>query len=455
MISPIRVLLGLLLLAFINAFNKYTCCVSTTTMLSMSLSNSDPSRRWKGTPEMPLINHIRYIERLQQYVDETPKRNVLMVYGAKSVGKTRAMLEKIKEWQSQGRLIVEINLKGALLEAADLPELFYKQYAIGKRKIDPNREIKDTIEDLVANIVKGRSFEGFTIPSVAGKVAKLLAPPLVSEIAENVADSMWELLSKQPNFTSTKEKIEVFLNTLEVEASTTGNRPVLIIREVQRLVDNSLQGDSKEIYKWLFTVFEKYKEGQRNVSVIIESSEYLWSDIRRFAKSSPQSFQEYQVEPWSKYEGRQELVEEYCIFTHKEYKKVWGLVGGHAGELFSLHCDLRGGMTLNEAILAKKSATLGMLLSVIEGVEGNDYDEQLNLGKSTRNAIVQVMADRMDILKLVKEHHYCLKKRMVSTQLELAFDYFTRSNILWVRNDGVASPIHKVMENAIEEYLSE
>jgi hypothetical protein len=138
-----------------------------------------------------------------------------------------------------------------------------------------------------------------------------------------------------------KDRFLSFLETLKQEAAKTDSKPILIIREVQKLVDeDSVLRDTKTAFNSLFTCFEQYKQGTKNVSIIIESSKYLWSDLRRYVKSSPQSFKEYQVQQWSKEEGYNELVIIHEIFTAEEYEKVWNAVGGHGGEIFDLHCDL-------------------------------------------------------------------------------------------------------------------
>jgi len=47
---------------------------------------------------------------------------------------------------------------------------------------------------------------------------------------------------------------------------------------------------------------------------------------------------------------------------------VWDIVSGHAGELFDLHRDLRGGLTLDQAIDVKTQDTNILLTSIIEAL---------------------------------------------------------------------------------------
>jgi hypothetical protein len=202
-----------------------------------------------------------------------------------------------------------------------------------------------------------------------------------AKVVQALAKSFSQAIKKEEIKGKIKDKFVSFLDLLEKEASISGGRkPILIIREVQKLVDkDSAAQDSIKAFDSLFSCFEQHKEGRKNVSVIIESSEYLWSDLRRYVQSYPESFKEHQVRQWSKKEGFQELVTRHQIFTAKEYEKVWKCVGGHAGQIFDLHCDLRSGNTLREAIDLKNQATRNMLISILEGPVGQDYDDELLL----------------------------------------------------------------------------
>ena len=145
-----------------------------------------------------------------------------------------------------------------------------------------------------------------------------------AKVVQALAKSFSQAIKKEEIEGKIKDKFVSFLDLLEKEASISGGRKhILIIREVQKLVDkDSAAQDSIKAFDSLFSCFEQHKEGRKNVSVIIESSEYLWSDLRRYVQSSPESFKEHQVRQWSKKEGFQELVTGHQIFTAKEYEKV-------------------------------------------------------------------------------------------------------------------------------------
>uniref|UniRef100_A0A0G4GXI5 ATPase domain-containing protein n=1 Tax=Chromera velia CCMP2878 TaxID=1169474 RepID=A0A0G4GXI5_9ALVE len=65
--------------------------------------NSAPNlRRWDGTAELPYIDNFRYRNELNGHVNKKPSRQVLLVYGPRSVGKTRTMLEEMGGWRREG-----------------------------------------------------------------------------------------------------------------------------------------------------------------------------------------------------------------------------------------------------------------------------------------------------------------------------------------------------------------
>ena len=165
---------------------------------------------------------------------------------------------------------------------------------------------------------------------------------------------MQDEFKKEEQDGKVRDNLSEFLNKLEMEAEE-GNRPILVIREAQKLVDESLPMETKRVFKALLQCFESYSDGKKNVSIIIESSEYTLANLRQYIISLPQSFQLCQVKPWSKDVGYQELVERYQVFTAEEYERVWDTVGGHAGQLFSLHSYLRLGWNLNQAIESMNS----------------------------------------------------------------------------------------------------
>jgi hypothetical protein len=68
--------------------------------------------RGKVTPVLPFINQKDILKTLETHVNTLPVQHVLLIWGAKSVGKTGALLTKAAEWEKMGHLVTEVDLKG-------------------------------------------------------------------------------------------------------------------------------------------------------------------------------------------------------------------------------------------------------------------------------------------------------------------------------------------------------
>ena len=428
---------------------------------------SSESTRWEDSKELIALNHKNYLKVLDKYVAEFPKRNVLMIYGAKSIGKSRQIMGKVEEWSREKRLVVDISLKGQQISSEELLKSFIREYIRGKIKIDEADDFNKVMINAMVLFFQYSNSSSACVNSFKAAVESQSPSKNLSDndhticLAEydllNVAvNNIMNELNKQEMKFNISKKILLFLEILEKEASM-GNAPILSIREIQKLVDDSMTimnnpQEIQDIFHTLFTYFEQYKEGQRNISVIIESTEYLWNDLQRYVTSSPQSFKTYEVLPWSQEEGYQELVHKYKIFTEEEYEKVWSTVGGHAGELFDLHSNLRAGFTLSEAIQLKKESMTNMLIAIIEATTGPDYEELIKKNVPETIALNKVIKNRCNVLKQLKNNNFSLNQKDISSKYMFTVNYLYRSNILWIVR-GVITPLHKALENSINDYV--
>ena len=418
------------------------------------------SSRWKGSSELPLVNHRNFKNELKEYVEENPKRDVLVVYGVKSVGKSRVLKSMINEWRSQKRLVVDISLKSKDNSPAKLLQLFAQEYVKGSSQINQLPNLDSVVMNKISrsdNIIK--RFTSFWVKFIAA----LKPLPFSSQILNT--DSMKKIDSTQlgasiVNAVIDSLKIEgengiisdrfmAFLNALEKE-NLAGNRPILIIRDVQRLVDASAPENTKNVFNSLFSCFEEYKEGDRNLSVILESSDYNWSQLEPEVRTS-QSFFAYEVEKWKKEEGLEDLVNNYKIFDAEEYEKIWSSFGGHGGQWFALHRRLRRGDSLDEAIKKSISATASSVRSTIHAPSGDDYYGLINEGLSNAEALVTATEKRLEFLKFFVEANCSLHKNFVPRSLLPACNYLCRQNILWIE-ETMIRPQRKDIENVFFGY---
>lgn len=417
----------------------------------------DTLRRWTNATALPSIDQNQYRLSLSVYADRTPKSYVMMVYGPKSVGKSRIIMEKINEWRREGRLVIDIDLKGIPVSADDLFNRLVEDYT--KWGLSTNMAL--AVKQEKRNLFDMGIATTNAIASFAGNdnVLAFFSAPKQQEISDvaKFVQATTQFISdtfiKAEKEGIIQDKFSSFVSKLEEFALTSEKPPLVIIREVQKLVDDSsAPQDAKKLFSTLFTSFEQYKQRTKSVGIIIESSEYLWSDLRRFVRSSPESFLEYQVQPWQKTAAYSELVEVHKVFSKPEFEQVWKAVGGHAGQVHELYDILCLGFTLKETISVKNLETLNMIISIINGADGRDFEEELVTVDSNANLALDIVSKkRLEFLAELQKSKYVLDVNKFP-QYRLTIDYLFKSNILWVDN-GKVKPIHKAVQTAIAKLL--
>ena len=425
---------------------------------SSLISSKTISSRWKGSSELPLVNHSDYVNELSEYVEEYPKRDVLIVYGVKSIGKSRVLQSKIDEWRNEKRLVVDINLKSKYNSPAKLLQLFAQKYVEGSSRIN---QVPNLDSDLMNKIRKSNGMitrlTSFWIKFIAAwpfssqkvnmdSINKIDSTQLQASIVNNLIDA---LRVEAENEMIGGEFI-AFLNALEKEMLV-GNRPILVIRNIQRLLDASAPQDTKNVFNSLFSCFEKYKDGDRNLSVILESSDSDGSPLLELQVRSSQSFFLYEVEQWTKEEGFGVLVNHFKLFDAEDYEKIWNNFGGHGGQWFALHRRLRRGCSLDEAIAKSNNATASSLTNIIYAPFGEDYDSLVHQGISNTEALLSVTEKRLEFLSILVKANFTLHINCFPSSFVPTSNFFCRQNILWV-DETIIRPQRKDLENAILLY---
>lgn len=110
-------------------------------------------KTFKGNKSLPLIGLDEYMQKLENYVCTYPSQNVLVVWGAKSVGKTFGINIMVDMWKKQGRVVIDIDLKGFERSFDDFIELTrnairistspFKLNKFSLRKLNDNMEYTD------------------------------------------------------------------------------------------------------------------------------------------------------------------------------------------------------------------------------------------------------------------------------------------------------------------------
>uniref|UniRef100_A0A0G4HN14 Uncharacterized protein n=1 Tax=Chromera velia CCMP2878 TaxID=1169474 RepID=A0A0G4HN14_9ALVE len=230
-----------------------------------------------------------------------------------------------------------------------------------------------------------------------------------------------------------------------------------MIREAQNLASEEGEELAPELFKALLASFKSRKQGNSNVPVIFETSEFLWAKLLRVMVASKQSFKGYEVKEWLKDEGRKVLVPN--TFTEEEFEKVWDLVGGHAGELFELHTLLRRGWTLDEAIQEKVDNMRGYLNAQLVAEEGPDFEDMKEKNGTLTVATLKSAVEerRVSLLHQLRRHDWLLPLSFAKKkELRESADYLCKANVLWQRQDpNILVPVHSTMRNTIIRHLDE
>jgi len=61
---------------------------------------------------LPYFNSRAYLQQLSKYACDLPSQSALMVRGPKSTGKSLGLQAMAQLWQKQGRVVIDVDLKG-------------------------------------------------------------------------------------------------------------------------------------------------------------------------------------------------------------------------------------------------------------------------------------------------------------------------------------------------------
>jgi len=202
--------------------------------------------------------------------------------------------------------VIDLNLKELPIDEEELPKRLKGAWILERKSssgvdaaregfVDLLRKLQSGVKRVVTPVAEKVSLldvDKFvptdvdtTSPLEMGELFAVAA--VAADVAANVTADTVGL--KRP----TNETVRAFLQVLEDSAKKElpeRKPPVLVIREVQRLV-----GGAPAIFKELFINFEPRKEGQSIMPVIIESSKFLASNTLSFLVTSRESFRLYLV----------------------------------------------------------------------------------------------------------------------------------------------------------------
>lgn len=412
---------------------------------------------WEGE-NIPLINMRDYLKLLSHHVAEK-RRFSLIIVGPKNSGKSKGIQEMIIEWEKQGRIVLDIDLKGKGNNVTAGQVLAYTAMKTYK-KVDKAVTFSCLYEYIRSNcsevLPEMYSWQFVSImwknggaivaivsifvsnvalielcianPTVSKRlcyytwIAALLVVIFYGVISSYMGYVIGELLHSLNQTISSGDWETLRCSYNGITQCLPENQPILIIREFVNFEEQSRLD--------LFRSLEGLKQGKFEFPVILETSDFLWIRDQSVIKSS-QSFQPHFMKEMTYEKGKEETVEGYKLWTLEEFDKVYEALGGHTGSYQLLWSVMKGrGYNLDESIKFVKMMSYSHLYFCVNVLDDQESVESF-----------------LCILKL-NDYELMMKERpkVVSNLM--------KENILFMDMDGTIYPQTRPLKQAIETYIT-
>ena len=199
------------------------------------------------------------------------------------------------------------------------------------------------------------------------------------------------------------------------------NRPILVIRELNRMDDETLLE--------CLSALEKVKQKKILFPVILETSDSKW-DMVPAVKKSCFSFSMYYIAEMTYNEGLTEIVHRLKFFKEKDYDTIYKTIGGHLGSYYTLLSHTKK-YSLDQALEEMRRFTYVHLRSCIRQSEKNITDTIAALEMLNRTTIT-LTAEEMTI-----------------------YNYLLDCNVLFRDKYDRLMPQNQLMRDAIIKVLAE
>ena len=430
------------------------------------------SSKWKGTKKLPFLNHTELLEMLNDHVQETPCKKVLLLWGAKSVGKSSSIQLKEDEWRKNGHLIVDVDLKGFEGTYEHFLEIFDeamnsalqqngvvieksiekalmqdRRHRLKKENEQAKREAASRLTKLISRAKESTWWNVFSFFYGGWMSPKTVVEgvTIISPVLENFKDQMNTYIGGKQ-----ARDIKYMFMLLESVAANAPRPPIVVFRELEaldNLSDEPLLG--RETVQRLFEYFEQRKQSNSKVPVIIETADFMWSRARQISDSR-ESFKQYFVPFFTREYLEEVLVNskhpelQYQIFTQEEFDDVWDHCGGHPGTLYSLHDSLTAGQSLAGVLEEQQHQFFSTLRAIVVNV--TDEHTKRNNDAALKE---QIILERKQVLKRLIRNNY--KMFVENPDADVALKYLLDNNILFYDGEFV-TPQNRPMQNAILKY---
>jgi len=408
------------------------------------------------------LNNEDYLSVLDTHVKTQPQSKILLVWGARSVSKSRGLQIKTNEWRNQGRAVIDIDLKGIPATFGEFKVSFAKaikdsNLQVSEKEINElmatqNEKLLSRLKTSVKEVGTAafqevrprnlfRNVWNFVLSSMRIPTLSLNMISKLSNMATHLGE--WAKGSLAPDKV---EDIILLFQLLELHAQRNPEKPPVVIwREIQNIAEirnSPYENWSQELYNRLFLHFEPRKQGTSLVPVIFESSDLLWSHAQN--NYSIESFRPYLLQPFTWDTAKSWLVNriingfDESVFTEAEFKMVWEYSGGHQGTIYIIHNMIREGTTLAQALAELRTQYFARLRGII------------NEGSSSSEDFKKRVEEREQYLLQLQKDNYSLTVKDINTIPALL--HLTHRNILFT--DGkIVCPQNMPVQLSIDEYL--
>jgi hypothetical protein len=331
------------------------------------------------------------LKALNRYIHQPIVREVLLVWGPKSTGKTEGINIKCEQWRREGRPIVRVDLKGfvgttetfltsfygqvlnalslndvdyhlpeatvtLLMRLNDVPgskdEDFLEIYRHNQSESQEDQQKVRVLNDLATQLfchfsdyyskvglfttkspVRPMQASQFSNTSGVASVSQAAAQPTTRTLRDLLPN--WRVGNQMFQVLSSARVLPGLMIMLEMMAELAPSRtPVVILTEIQNLARDEIGTEGHKMFETLFKSFEIRKQGGSRVPVIAEMSEFLFSELQSSIQTAGESFEPFMLSLCAKENIKKALVPSFI--SQEQFENLWQTVGGHQGSIYAV-----------------------------------------------------------------------------------------------------------------------
>ncbi|KAH0793363.1 hypothetical protein GPJ56_002773 [Histomonas meleagridis] len=371
---------------------------------------------------IPFEKPIQYVfnsqfrNELETYVNLDHHKQILVLYGADGVGKTRGLTTFGEELLSDDRLVIDFDFRSISPIASEIDFVqFLQQSVISSFRNLDKRQSK--LPDLRKSLSLVRA-----LSTINGPISETVPNVCKDSLLQSSFASIYTVI----NSISVNPEISVPA-LFESINSISPLSPVIFIHDIERL--NSFNNSIIRKFLPLFwNVCQNFARDRKTVSLIIEISDSSYLVDHEFLFES-ESYRIVRVGDLPLAAHKSTFVDNK-ILSPSEYQSISEKIGGHGQSYALLYEYMREGYSPNSAIKKLLKKAKNIIIDVIQfGETKNERKIRLNLIKKSLKQVISVETDKKEIKELLKW------------------------NVLALENRTHCSISNKIMEKAAEEVI--